>query len=657
MFIHNPGANIINLPESTVSEIELDLKENQMLSSKKSEELAAIRIQSVIRGNISREKTNLYGESEGKEIEIYLPWGFRKIGSDVCSYEMIGYYKYTVCESDLFSVQIDHMHFREEKENFSNTNTYMIPEVVTSPYCRPGESRHNLYTEKEIDIAVGDFISILDASVKQAAENKIDMQFISLKHVMDLFNQKHLDHPLRMSKNLRTYLQNPQSKKLFTNEMKPVEKHQNIEIGFIYQPNCFPLFDKSNTPRTLDASIIVNNNGYLTGNLLIHIQKTFSLAIEKYRPEVCDERFNHTTQQINYLKEARKRAENFLQLHPPLDNANKEKILGLLTICVEHVITVTKPYKGLHEDIDKPFLSIRHILHYVKNMICNDAEHEWFNDMFRYFREDINNILCENSYVPTYRPSINHGHSGERYDVIFDLFGNYANCCALDRSNPEDAKMAFYFSLFDYGMKSWKDIYHNHMSLSGRTHLNLQKVIDENGNTEFHPLFEARRIGLMTIEEFKQGKSCISLGECSTRKDEIPSVVSDHDQEILNIKPQMEAIFPKIVALSDIIYNDEFWECHLKDQDKKYLLFIKNIHTDNTRNNMEKWDQISKIADTVINCIPKSASEIFYTPALALIELCHFIKSKNPEGFLEKYRNDLHENKKIDSSQAMCTLL
>lgn len=110
--------------------------------------------------------------------------------------------------------------------------------------------------------------------------------------------------------------------------------------------------------------------------------------------------------------------------------------------------------------------------------------------------------------ITTISSSRNIGDHQERYDVVFDLFGNFNNGVKLEKSDLNNPLSAEELKLFErYGITSWEKIFTNHRFLSGRTHLRLQKV-----DKELHPLFEARRIGLMTPTEFKQGQSRVHLG-------------------------------------------------------------------------------------------------------------------------------------------------
>lgn len=491
-----------------------------MSSMKK--EVAALKLQSFFRGYSGRKETNLYGSSQGKEIEIYLPFAVKKIGSQQFSYEdMLGGYKYIICSSDLFHIQMDFMNF--------GFKTLKIPEIVTVPFRSPDEENSNLRTEEEIDNAIGDFISLLAEFTTKAASQKKAVAFLSLNELIKMYNEKQPNHPLMLRSSLRTYLANPVRKELFTAKIAPVKKHQNVEICFVFEPDLLPRFDISSTPRTEKAAQIVENNTYCEGKLLMHIQKTYSLPIEKYNPQFLSIEKNpllhNTRQQLDYLTEARNRSEQFVEKHPLPTNANRERILGLLTLCAEHVLTIvrSKNYKNLHEKADRPVLSIRHILHYVKINVCNKEERQWFMDRFYNDRQDIQAILCEHSYVPDFRGgnggygNINGFSEDERYDVIFDLFGDFTNGQNLteeDIGNP--LSVGEIKELEDYGMTSWKNIYSHHLSIEGRTHLKLQKV-----SNEFHALFEARRIGLMTLEEFQEGKSRIYFGDLLKEQTEV----------------------------------------------------------------------------------------------------------------------------------------
>src|SRR5208337_4977904 len=121
-----------------------------------------------------------------------------------------------------------------------------------------------------------------------------------------------------------------------------------------------PSFDESATPRTEKAREIISQCDYQRGVLLVHIQKTYSLPIEKYCADIISKRLNNTPHQIKVLQEATERSKAFIDKHPLPKAANKERILGLLTVFVEHVISLTnlENYKDLHEKADRPVLSI-----------------------------------------------------------------------------------------------------------------------------------------------------------------------------------------------------------------------------------------------------------------------------------------------------------
>jgi hypothetical protein len=483
--------------------------------SDKTEELAAIKIQSAVRRFFSQKKTNIYGQSEGKEIEVYLPFGVRKIGKKSYSYDMPGKYKYIVCESDLFYIQIDYM-------NFKGRRRYKIPEIVTTPFRKSGEVDTNLPMEEFIDEAIGDLLFLLEEFTQKAASQK-EVAYLPLNDLIQQYNEKHPTHPLRLTKHLKEYLANPEYEEVLTNKVNIVKEHKDVEICFIYDRNYTPVFDTDLTPRTPNAAEIVSKNEYIKGKLLVHIQKTFSLPIEKYKPGVCHKGFHLTEQQLSFMQEAYERAENFIKVHPLPPEANQNRILGLLTVCAEHIISLScaKQYVGLHEKADRPILSIRHILHYLKKKVCNAMECAWFDNMYRHHRQDIQAILCKNDYTPDYRGNGTYGNANglsqsERYDVIFDLFGDFSNGIELsndDLNNP--LTLEELQEMKAYGITSWEKILENHSSLTGRTHLRLQKVFNSNGDTQYDPLFEARRIGLITILEFKGGRSRLSLTESS----------------------------------------------------------------------------------------------------------------------------------------------
>ncbi len=479
---------------------------------------AATKIQSTLRGFFSRKATNIYGRSQGKEIEVYLPFGSRDRNSGICSYDMVGECKYIICESDLFVLQIDPMKFIDSK---NHKNILKIPEIATMPFRQTGETQSNLPSEEDIDNAVGDFLLLLENFVRHAV-TQCTKQYLLLDDLIKTYNAKHARHPLRLATWLRAYLKNPQYEDPF-GEIKTMETHRDIELCFLYERDFEPIFDEADIPRTQAAAEIISEHGYKRGNLLIHVQETFSLPMDEYTPNILSREKNpalhNTAQQLKVLHEARRRSELFVKEYPLPERANPARILGLLTLCVEHMLSVlkAKEYIGLHEKADRPVLSVRHILHYIKINVCNDDELTWFNDMFKNHREDITNILCENSYIPDYQG--NGGNYGNvrgmsesaRYDAIFDLFGNFANTHSLSQMDHRTTLTAEEFQkMRSYGIESWKDVYKNHLSLCGRTHLRLQKV-NKNGQTEYHPLFEARRIGIMTITEFKEGKSHISI--------------------------------------------------------------------------------------------------------------------------------------------------
>ena len=80
-----------------------------------------------------------------------------------------------------------------------------------------------------------------------------------------------------------------------------------------------------------------------------------------------------------------------------------------------------------------------------------------------------------------------------RYDVIFDLFEEFANgknFAAQDIDNPLTQKQIDYYKR--YGIKSWTDMLFNHMSSTKRNHFNAQRETDASGQTRYRFLFEAR---------------------------------------------------------------------------------------------------------------------------------------------------------------------
>ena len=453
---------------------------------------AARQIQRMWRGFLSRKQTNIYGRSQGKEIEIYLPLGIQKKGSGVCSLEMVGNYKSVICESDLFSIQIDHM-------SFSGERRLKIPEIVTAPFRQAGEACSNLHTEKEIDEAVSDFLALIETFTKDTAASSQLTSALKLTDLMDAYNLQHPKHPLQLHSTLKKYLANPVRKALFSDNIEPVLKHKDIDLCLIYQPDCFPKFDKTNTPCTLDSAKNIDANGYTSGKLLVHVQTTFSLPIEDYGPEMVTkyflETFHNTEQQLDLLREAHARAQQFIMNHPLPIEGNQKKILGLLTLCVEQILTVSKSqdYVGLHE-----------------------KELNWFDTMFQEHLDDIKRTFCVEGYSRDYRSlGGGYGYSNievAKYDVIFDLFGDFSNGKNMSQDDiNHPLTLNELEEMHNDKLSSWKDIYEGHASLSGRTHLCLQKVINKEGVAEYHPLFEARRIGLMTVEEFQEGKSQVTV--------------------------------------------------------------------------------------------------------------------------------------------------
>lgn len=494
-----------------------DAKDSSNLANQENvkQQSAATIIQKTFRGYLSRKKTNIFGRSQGKEIEVYLPFGVRnKTTKTVSCEDMIGGYKYLLCTSDLFNIQLDCMNFLDQTNYKAyQKKQFLIPEIVTAPCRQLNEVNTNLPTEEKIDNAVSDFLQLLKDFAKQASE--LDQpSILLLDDLLNKYNQKHSKHPLHLVPKVKNYLKNPQCQGLLTQTLVPVKKHQNTELCLVYDARKYPQFDTYSTPKTPDAKKIADQTGYQSGELIVHIQKTFSLAIADYKPESISKDFNVTEYQMELLRTAQARAEQLIKEFPLPVKANKEKVLGLLTVCVEHILCVTnaKQYKGLHEKADRPILSIRHILHYIKLNVCNKSELDWFDNMFNKHLPDIQRIFGK--YYPDFRGkgeffgSSEFVTARERYDVIFDLFGDFSNrksYTTADADNPYLKRNAC-----EYGIKSWKHLFHNHESLSGRAHLVLQRQFKEL-KEENQPLFEARRIGMMTIDEFIKGKSRISL--------------------------------------------------------------------------------------------------------------------------------------------------
>lgn len=496
---------------------------------------AAIKIQSLYRGYLSRKKTNIQGKSQGKEIEIYLPLGIKKRNTDLYSYEMIGRAKTVLCQSALFNIQIDCMYFKSDTYSGHKVS---IAEIVTTPYRQPNEEKTNLRNEAEIDAAVSDFLNILE-DFTLASAKKNQKSFLSLEAVLITYNKKHIKHPLVMARWLKEYLNKPERRMGFCGKLVPVEKHENSQICFIYASDFVPNFYFDSGPKTEAAAIVVSQNQYRNGKLLVHVQKTFSMSLEDYKPDICLKDFNHTPTQIKFLQEARHRAETFITKYPLPQGANTGKILGLLTVCVEHILSITKvkEYKGCYEKADRTVFSLRHILHYVKINICNEAEIKWFSDMFKSHLPDIQKILCVDHYAPDYR-----GNEGayscvggmalmKRYDVIFDLFGDFYNQKQLSLGDKENAYLMFIAN--HYGIKSWKDLFNHHVSLSDRTHLCLQKVMNQDGRFEYHALFEARRLQLMTVHDFVSGKSQV-----------VPPLIVDNKHKTMECKSEESGNVP-----------------------------------------------------------------------------------------------------------------
>ncbi|GEM_PF-6181782 len=493
------------------------------------EDQAAIKIQSVFRGYLFRKKKT-FGKSAGKEIEIYLPIGIKKSNSSTISYDNIpGAGADTfICESELFSIKRDVMRFTSHCEKLE------IPEIVTAPFRQHGEINTNLPTEEEIDTAIYDLLSIIENFTQQAAQTN-QVSYLPLRQLLQEYNQKHGKHPLRIPTYFKKMLNEPRDMLYFFQKYsygskinsKKLTSDSNAELCLVYDHKVEPIFNKSDTPRTLDASRVITENKYQTGELLVHIQKTFSFPVEEYKPGLLSEDFHLTEQQKDFLKEARNRSENFIDKHPLPTTANKEKILGLLTICAEHVITVTKSkeYVDLHERADRPALVSRHLLHYIKKNVCNDVELKWFDEMFKNHQEDIQRILCVDHYEPDYKgkdgaygSSDSNGWKNARYDVIFDLFGDFANQYALTVVDKDYLPEKQYLKMKEYGITSWKKMFSNYQFLLGRNiYFNLQMVKGENKKNEYEVLAEARRIGLMTIEEYGQSKSGISLSNRNKR--------------------------------------------------------------------------------------------------------------------------------------------
>lgn len=472
---------------------------------------AAAKIQGLFRGYRSRKKTNIHGKSQGKEVEVYLPLCLRDMKSSDSSYDEVwfGSYKLLLCKSDLFYVHMDRMSFF--KDGLKHNNTF-IAEIVTVPTRQPEEHKTNLRTENEIDLVVYDFLLLLENFSRQSSKRS-EVSFLPFTQLLQQYNEKHPKHPLTLGKDLKDYL-----------------NMESAEMCFVFDRNYYPYFDFEAGPKTDGAAIVVAENQYVKeGLLLVHIQKTFSLPIQHYSPDILSERFNHTPQQVKFLHEARNRSKQLIEKFPLPKNADQGKILGLLTMCVEQIITETHGYTDLYEKADRPIFAMRHILHYLRNMLCNSDEINWFTHLFQHYINDIYSILSKDAeYSPHYRGKEREYFSenglanpGNGYDVIFDLFGDFSNKSCL---SEEDKKNEYMMQRAEkYQITSWAKLFATHKNLSGRTHLRLQKTYNKDNQVEYHPLFEARRLQLMTIEDFRQGKSCVAP----------PRIIQDEKQTAL----------------------------------------------------------------------------------------------------------------------------
>lgn len=484
-------------------------------TSSNNHDLAATIIQKNYRGFFSRKATNHYGASEGKEIEIYIPLGIKKRTRDIPEYEMVGGYGCILYRSSLFHLQIDYMQFHNSSHKFP------IIEIVTVPYRSPDACFSNLPSEEEVDRAVYDLLAIIEKFSKSAASG-LQAQSIKLDEIIQQYNLIQEKNQLCLDNEIRKYLNNPVMKDLFTDNEETVEEHVDIDMLLIFDKNKYPVFNTYTTPSTESANDIVKQNRYKEGILIIHIQKTFSLQVEYYHPDYIKKstfgEFNITEQQYSYLSEAHQKAISIVSKYPLPIGAHRDRVLGLITICAERVIMATKRYSDLHEHADKPVLYCRHILHYIKMCLCNDAEKQWFDDLFKNHFSDIKMMLCDEKYSGDHRRYGISTCDSTKYDAIFDLFGDFSNKCKMSREdidNPlsqDELKV-----LYRHGNNSWNNIYHNHSYITGRSQFQLQATTRNSGNGKYAPLFEARRIGIMTISEFKAGKSQVHLPAVSLK--------------------------------------------------------------------------------------------------------------------------------------------
>jgi len=504
---------------------------------------AAAKIQGLFRGYRSRKKTNIFGKSQGKEVEVYLPLCLRDMKASDSSYEDVWFagYKLLLCKSDLFYVHMDTMPFLKDGLKYRT----FIAEIVTVPTRQPEEHKTNLRTENEIDLVVYDFLLLLETFSRQSSKRS-EVSFLPFTKLLQQYNEKHPKHPLILGKDIKECLNNESS-----------------EFFFVFDKNFYPNFYFEAGPKTDGAAIAVAENHYVKeGQLLVHIQKTFSLPIQHYSPDILSERFNHTPQQIEFLHEARNRSKQLIKKFPLPKNADQEKILGLLTICVEQIITETLSYTDLYEKADRPIFSMRHILHYLRNMLCNSEEINWFTHLFQHQINDIFSILSKDAeYRPHYYGKEREygsenglANPGNGYDVIFDLFGDFSNKSYL---SEEDKKSEYTMQRAEkYDITSWAKLFENHKNLSGRTHLRLQKTYNKDNQVEYHPLFEARRLQLMTIEDFRQGKSCVAP----------PQIIQDEKQSACTVTPM------KNVRDGNLTGSKMQWETtHADDLTSKFL--------------------------------------------------------------------------------------
>lgn len=477
--------------------------------------LAATIIQKSYRGFFSRKATNHYGLSEGKEIEIYIPLGIKKRTGDIPKYEMIGGYGCILYRSPLFHLQIDYMQFKNSAHKFP------IIEIVTVPYRSPHANSSNLPSEEEVDMAVYNLLAVIEKFSKSAASAS-QAQFIKLDEIIQQYNLIHPKNRICLDKEMREYLKNPVMKDLFSDDYETVEEHVDVEMLLIFDKNKYPVFNIFTTPSTESANDLVAQNRYKEGRLIIHIQKTFSLQVEYYHPLYINKntfgKFNITDQQYSYFSEAHQKAVAIVSKYPLPIGAHRNRVLGLITICAERVIMATKYYSDLHEHPDKPVLYCRHILHYMKMCLCSDAEKQWFADLFKNYFSDIKMMLCDMEYIGDHRRYGSSTCDSTKYDAIFDLFGEFSNKCKMskdDIDNPlsqDELKV-----LYKHGNNSWNNIYFNHSFITGRSQFQLQAITRNPGNGNYAPLFEARRIGIMTIPEFKAGGSQVHLPAASSR--------------------------------------------------------------------------------------------------------------------------------------------